>query len=715
MKKLTNFFPIVILCCLFVTAILWNDMKERTYYDEFSGYQQKFITISEDDAAITMDKIEAVFAAAKETNVVLMNEFFDKQENSNDYYFSVDSLTKLYKPYLSIEELTPETASSFVSTYYSKSDNQSGYYPDFLKNDRARFFKTDAMRENAAYPKGTYALFYQDSSDYQAFMEKAEKILATPKESLIDEAAGRLKEEMNLLKAAVLISLIFFTLFYFLLVIFQLYHKVKKIGCLRLLGFRFWDINKLLIKPLAIQLLSTSVILICGSVFLPNVQLGFIISLVLFLGGMGILTAIVFTGALLLVYKQTTIANAVKNESLIRKISNVCLVTQVLVSASVLIFSIALIPTLLESNQTIANLANSSELMDYSVFRRINDQNDESNNQMSYLEFFRSLESNQIPYAYADFANYLLTDKEDKEAVAAAEAAGDVYQVASVDRNYLKDYKLQVTDLNGKSIDLADKKQEVFLVPEAKKEIVGGLTKKLKERYKRLKLTDEAKIYLYKGQTFKTFDSQTGIPIVQSPTLRVIDEDYPYTAMDNSTGLNIAGGGMNTSLRFKIGEMQSNEFYQQKLSKLLEQAHLSQALAIDEFISYRGYYSAETTSLHKTMTIFISGISVGIIIYLILTIQTFLLYLAARTDEVAVKVLLGMRRKDIFRKTILLNIGTAFVPVIGVLAYTVFGGIENKLLIFATCAGFLIINSLLLFFITKLIRFKNVYQWMKGS
>lgn len=713
MIKFSKVFPILALCIFSLLLVFLTDMDERSNYDEFHEMQETTFSFSKVGDLISDAQVREVLQEAESYDVLMMKELYNKDLKCTDFYVSVENLSKFYLQYFPIKKGFEENPDSYISTFETKSKSETGYHPDFLNNDRIRFFKSTAMADQDVYIRGTYSVFFSNGDRYYQFMDRAEEILGQPKEELISETSGRFKEQTKLMKIAILGSLSLFLLLFFLVIIFDLYRQAKKIGSLRLLGYKFSDISISMLLPLAVQLgISSLVILVLSGLLISNVTVKFLTSLGIFLFFVLILTGFASIMALSIVVKNTDISNNLKKESLIRKISDLCLISQCVVGSLIIFFTAAMLPFLVQANDSIERINQNTDILDYAVFPRFMVNNDSYKNQNNYLDFFKSLDEKETPFIYASFSDYTHNAGVDEQSGEIEENSGSSYRFASIDRNYLKMYDLELRNEDREPVSLGRIEQEVYLLPDSKKEYFDKFKKKIEQRYDRKGITYKPIIFFYPDQSFNTFDCLNGVPVVQSPILRVIDKNYPNTSVTDARGLDIAGTGMNTALKFKIGK-DSEDYYKDKLRDKVVSSGLKDVLTEDTFVSYRSYFGSETTNFHKLVAIFLIGTFIGISAYFILTFQTFILFLEARANQVAVKIVLGFKRIDIFKSIISWNILATSIPVLLVVGYFTLVDSVSIMMVLAMSSVFYIVDLVILLTITHLIGFENVYKVLK--
>lgn len=711
MKKIIKVFPIFVLLILSIFVVLIEDMQEKENYKNIQSLQSVGFTISNDNDDITSIEINELYDIAKEYNVYLVKTLYNENTNSVDNYITADNIVKLLSKQLSISD--EDTVANDSITTLKNDDSSSYYLPDFLNNDRYRFFPIEELENQKMYSYGSYTLYYQNEIDCRDFLSKAELILNTPQDMLQNEFWGQFDEHTDILLSAMIASLFFFSLFYFVIVLFLLYRESKQIGVLQLLGFSNTDILTIMNKNYILSLIICSLIICFVSLLLPNAKFELFIKLFGSNLILIVITVIISYIALLVVNRFTDLSNILKKQTLVKTIGNVCLISKFIMVLGLILFSIAMIPMIQESLHTTRVLSENKILMDYAVFPRIRVENSEYDDTEKYIKFYQEVVNRNIDHIYVRFDDYLETDKEIITDLKNSEDNGTSFRVASVDKNYLKQYNLTYYDSNNKQVDIQLINQEFYLIPKSRINLTSAFKENVIKKYNRYQIDNPVMIYFYDDYTFDTYDSEKGIDKVASPIMRVIHESNPYTYIENSYGVDIAGTRMNTGLKFNISK--NNNFYQSVLKECLEDTGLDKVLVEENFISYKNYYADEITKARKVNTIFAATAIVGGGIYIILILQTFILFVEAKKNEVLVKSILGFKRRDIFRDVIDWNIGVTLIPITGFLIYSFMSGSTNLVLNTTVAIIFIVIDLVLLLIMTKLVKINNVYSKIKGE
>lgn len=705
MKKLLKLFPVGLLLIIFIFVIFIKDTNDKSQYNNFDDFEMIGINLSDSDVLnISLQQIDQIYNLAIDNNVLLVKTLYNKATNSIDNYISTNNIIDLYA-----EKFNIFNSDKNAIVTYKNSDSSAYYKPDFLNNHRYGFYSIKELKNRNLYRYGTYSLYYQNEIDKFNFLDQVAKLLNVSQQQIINPNVGKIQVHTDLLYAGLILSTLLCCLFYFVIVLFLFYRDSKKIGVLALLGFDKLKIFKLLnLKSIFLICICSIIIISLASLLLPNVDNQFIISLILINIGIIFLTIFILYLALVLVIKYSNLSDMLKKRNLVKKISRVCFISKFIIISLLFLFVVNIWPLVNESLRLANFLADNNLLLDYAVFPRIRVENADYDDQNKFLNFYKEVIKQNIDHIYVHFNDYLITDKNLSQELAESENNGISFRIASVDKNYLKMYSLKFYDNQFNAFQIDNITQEFYLLPISKKHLYSALKSKIKDRYQNYNLDYEVLVYFYDDIIFDTYDSEKGIKTIESPIIRVIDENYPYTYIQKPHGLSIAGINMNTALKFKVKD------YNQ-LKECIQKVGLENVLTEDNFVSYENYFADKISLSHKTNSIFISGLVVGIIFYLILIIQTFVLYIESMKNNILVKVILGFSKKDIFMDLIFWHIATTIIPIIGYLTYSALSFSNNLLLVVIIGLCFIIIELLILLLISNFIKLNNVYTKIKGE
>lgn len=714
MKKIVRIFPIFVIVILNIFIILTKDMKEKELYKNIQSYNTIGFTIPENTENIKNEQIEQVFKSAIANDVILVKTVYNESSDSVDNYIVTKDVIDLLSQQLDLNKNSIDSKEAkFVATYKVK-DSNSYYVSDFLNNDRYSFYPFEEMNDKHIYKYGSYTLYYKNETNLRDFFDDAADIFNAPKDILYNEYWGQLSEHTDIMYTGMFISITFFILFYFILILFLFYRETKKIGILLLLGYTKKSILTVTNKKYLIVLINVSLLFCLGSIIvLPNANL----ELFIYLGIMDVfmicLTLAVSYIALLFICKYTDLSNILKKQSIVQKVGNICLIVKFIMVIGMILFSINMFPLVTEAINSKEIVKESEILLDYAVFPRIKVENEEYDDHEKYLNFYKEINEKNIDHIYVRFDEYLETDKEIVNNYESLEKNGQTFRTASVDLNYLNLYNLKCFDDENELVELKSINQEVYLLPQSKKDYVNAFKKRIEEKYNHYNLNIPVLIFYYQDQIFKTYDSVKGVPIVESPIIRVVHEDNPFTYMEKAFGLDVAGTGMNTALKFNISSYEN--FYQSKLLECVKNSGLENVLTEDNFVTYKDYYSDVIANAKNINQIFWGISLVALLIYVTLVIQTFSLFIEAHKNKILVKSIIGFSRKDIFSHIIGWNIGATILPISGLFAYSITANTSNMNIVITISAIFILLDLFLLLLIARVINLDNVYSQIKGE
>ena len=710
MKKIIKVFPLMVLIILTCLTVFVADMNERQRYKTILGYEEAGFTIPENAENITNDEIDQVFLVAKENHVVLMKTSYDKANDAVVNYVTTDNVCKLYGDQLGIEAGDLSHCLG-ISTY---DDKDSYHHNDILDNDRYSFYPSSLMRDRKVYRYGPYMAFYRNEADYMRFLDGVSAVMGVSPDALHNEFLGQLAEPIGYFKTAYGMCFMFFCLFYFVQAVFLFYRDAKKIGILTMLGYSDGDILRVTLHGRVGSMIVASVIMIVASaVVVPNITLGIVASLIgTYLTVITMTVGISFL-ALLFMHKFFSVSNVLKKQSLVRKISDLCLICKFVMVTSMMVITIGCLPLLQETYGSIRKLKDNRILMDYAVFPRVRVDNEEYDDYDKFLAFYKQVQDNNVDSVYVNFGGYLETDPEVVANYQQFEETGTSFRMATVNEDYLSLYELRCYTQTGTVTDLNSFTQEVYLIPESKKEYTDGVVTYTEEKYKHYNISDPVVVYYYDDRSFDTFDSEKGVTKVDSPIFRVISENDPYTYFENSYGIDVAGTGMSTALKFKVSD--TDDFYHDKLFACIKAAGLQSVLVEDNFVRYDDHYNDLIAKVQNTNILFLGSLTLCLCIYVYMILQTFVLFIEARKKDILVKSLLGFRRRDVFKKVIVWNVVATLLPVGCICAYSIASLAQGWFFRVAVCAVFAMIDVVLLLLITHTVKTDKVYAELKGE
>ncbi len=460
MNKLNKSFPYIIILLMGILITLLFDNNQVNSYISLNGMDSKAISINNETENISADKLQQIFDLAIKDEVILEKTLYDQNRKVVINYLVTTDLSKIF--YNDKLEIQNCVADGFISTYKTTDLNCIYYLPDFMNNNKYEFHSYKEMAQEGIYWYGTYMVYYHNLENFDKFVSDISEVLSLNKEELILENSGVIEKNTSWLYMGTIGLIIFFIVFFFLISIYNMYRNSKEIGCLVLLGLDDKSIlkfvsNRELINFLIISTILTSI----AFLLIPNSTINYFLALLMLVFSMSIISAIINVLSLKFINLKINISNLIKKESLIRNISNFCMVLKGLVICLAMLFLVYVLPQLSQYLNASRIAKNNEYLNQYAVFKTINEENAQSSNTDNQLLFFQKLSKSETEYLYVNFSDY--QHPEDYDNPDQQEANGNYYRIASVDENYLEKYPVQIIE------DNLNSKGEYYLIPFSKK------------------------------------------------------------------------------------------------------------------------------------------------------------------------------------------------------------------------------------------------------
>jgi hypothetical protein len=361
---------------------------------------------------------------------------------------------------------------------------------------------------------------------------------------------------------------------------------------------------------------------------------------------------------------------------------------------------------------------NSKELLQYGVLASFNADSKERFNYQKHSELYKNIVNNdQLNTFYANFGYYVMMSEEERKINKELEKNGTFFKYGSVDKNYLKKEKIDVYDLNNNIVDISEIQHVFFLFPKSKK----GKIELFKEFYQRYSKDDYFKYdidnkfeaYVYDDKLLNSYRLELDIKYVDSPILRVINENLRLSYIESPLGINIFGTSLGTGLKIEIVNNKKETF--EILKKDIKKTGLENLIGINNFISFSDYFNDEIR-LSKAITfITFSAISILLLVYLIISMQVFSLYVKSEIQNVTVKYLLGYSNNKIFSviidKNMLYNISAVILSGLLLILINYF----NMFIYLVSISTFLIVDLVVTFIIMNIYNFSKIYLQLKGG
>ena len=244
--------------------------------------------------------------------------------------------------------------------------------------------------------------------------------------------------------------------------------------------------------------------------------------------------------------------------------------------------------------------------------------------------------------------------------------------------------------------------------------------KELNRNEQRQAIQTDFDLYTYQGETLLYTIENNGTRVFNSPVifekpiLRVIYSDYPLNYIDDSLGLNIAGTGITTGLKFDM-QTQTKEFFYQMLFPLLQEAKVEQILplnlltTIGESIGQEILFLQYQLYLEALISVF------ALIVYIIVMHQLIQLTIQKNLKKIIVKTYLGISKVRIYKKIYISQLLLLLIPIllalmIGMMSFDI------KLNIFIFLIFFLLTIFHCLFYASlNKVKLNHIVAFLKGD
>ena len=711
MKKILKFIPIIAIFVISIISVTYTDMEAKLKFYSFENYESDALNFDQAVLQIEPDIMLEIFDIAKENNVILVKEIKDKSNDINNQYISVDSVYLLYQNTFSMKKINVDNKDSFISTVHTDDINQNYKINDFLDNDRWSFRNMDELVNDNAYYYGMYIVHYENLESYNKFVYQTCDLLGVSKETFTDYDGAIYMQELPLVFFVGGFCLVFFVVLFFISTLFILCEKSKEIGCSLILGISHKDIVYNLIKKdikLLIIFCTLNLLLFCFVI--PNINMLFIFRLIIIFSIIISLDILISYLVVMFISNNNAISNIVKNQSLVRGTNQFCLGFKALLIFIILISIVFLAPALNEVSVNSSYMKDLENIEDYGTYISIYDDTIQENSD-NYLSFYQNLDDFEIDYLYVDFRNYLSDDKGEIEFYDRSEAEGTNFRYATVDYNYLKRMDLVIYD-NNTELNLIKTDYTYYIMPKSKMNITKSFEKYVENFYADIEYESDVIIYYYDDTDFETFDVVKGISTVKSPILRVISNNFPLSYYDSVRGLDIAGTGFSTALKFKVNDIE--QFFSE-ISKCLTESNLEEVLWNNSFVLNKDKLNDQIVLVNKSIIKYGTVIGLFIIIYLFMLLQSYILFIQTNINEIVIKKLLGFKRKDMYDSIIFWSIGTSLIPITSVLTYLFLFNNSYILVGVIVSVILIIVEIILSVVITNLVDLDKIYLKLKGE
>lgn len=709
LKKVLKIIPFLCIFIVTVFFVIYKDSSQRVEYYAFKDYDFSSLKFSEDATILDENSLKKLEEIAVNSDVILVKQSYNNKNDRKEVYYSCDDLGQLLdQKNITYTELKSETMTSFASTEQTGDEKQSIVIHDFLNTDTYNIYKFSSLLDNEIYLYNSYAVYYQDYGNLEKFYAQVSNTFDIPMDALKD-TSGVMMGHSTLLFVCMIICSAFLLLLYFTLVLFDLYEQSKKIGCLKLLGFTSYGMMNVLLKKYMIYSSIFSAFIIILSIFvLPEIDSSILLGLVSLHITILCCTVVLFYIALRIINKYVQVSNILKNCPVLRRVGVFCNILKFIIISFVFLSTATIAQTMNDTYSSSKMLLENDEMLNYAVFSKLSVGNSDHDDRSKFLGFFDKLtQQDVVEYMYADFRDYRETSEVSNEL--------ESLSMASVDRNYLEMVELNVLDGSGNVVVPDDSEIEYFIFPLSKKELafdyVERYGNKINGSYVAMGEEFTGTIYFYEDRSFNSFDIENTNVNVSSPIIRVISGKFPLTYFDSRIGLDIAGIGMTTALKFKVGD-DYNTFAQ--LQGIIDEVGLHDVLVEHLFTSYSDYLGTQQLNIRNAAMIMFIGFIVSMVLYVMTLLQSFTLYVETNIKKIFVKHSLGFRRNDLFRTLIITNLATtltSFVLLIPLCHIMI--AVQWQILIIISLLYFLI-DCLLTLCIVKMIGLDKINLSLKG-
>lgn len=710
LKKVLKIIPFICILVVSFFLIMIEDQKENVAYYTMQNYNYSPLILNEDVVTLENEDIRKLKQIADENGIILIKQKFDNESNKKMIYYSCDDLSKLLDEksihYLTLHE---EHENTYASTENTNDVNQGYQIYDLLDNNHFYLYKFSSLYNDDSYNYGSYQVYYQDTVTLEKFYQQVANHFDMKYDMLLGNAGvllGNAKEMM----IGMFFCMILLLLLYFSLTLFDLYKKSKKLGCLKLLGFTKLDIMIVLLKKqIGYYVIFSCVLLLVCKFVIPNINSMLIIKLAILHSLLLLISIILFYIALRIVNKTLETSAILKNHSVLIYANRVCQVFKFILVSFLFLFTAYIFPILIENRNEEQMLLKNEEILKYAVFGKIGVENGNHNDSKRYLDFYNLLtEQEDISYLYADFRDY-------REPYDTQVEMDGLYN-ATVDQHYLDYVDLCSKDEQGNEILVKPDKMEYFIFPESKREVVeyymDEYEKKANRAYEPYGIKFQREFYFYEDRALNSLDFKNENIMVNSPILRVIGKGYPISYFDKKMGIDVAGTGMTTALKFKIKTTKTSLY--NDLKDIIDQAGLRDVLWEHGFISYNDYLGTQIANLKNGITLFLSCFFACMLLYFMTLFQTFLLYLETQRRVIAVKQSLGFSHRDIFNELIMSNLMITVASFIIFIPVSIFIISIPWYLSIVLATMYFMMDCILTIFITRILHFKNLNLVLKG-
>ena len=653
MHKISKIVPILCIIVITILMIVFLDLSGSRKYIQLKDYNIDYFYISY-DSHLTTDSLLEIKRIAEENNVVFGKNIIEGKKRK--IYLSVDNSEELLNFMDKIFNLkvTKLSENGFISTKKTLEQNQIAYIPDLLNNDDYNYYSFSNYLNSDNQIFGSYIIYCQQKNNCDDFKKAISDVIV---QNNVDINIKFNNSQNYVLIVLLICSFILLNL-YFIFQIFDTYKNSKKIGCMRMLGFSDTKIlNKLSLKKLYIYLL-----FIFAFIFLPMIILienitVYELFIIIFVDVIAIfITYGLNYLSVKLIFNNYSIIGILKEKNISQKIKKLNDIFKIFIVVTMVIGIFLFLSLFSSFRNSLFVYNNSEDILNYMIIDSVDGEFafSEENNIKSSTFYKLLLNDPKIKTFYAYFPAYINIDDQELDDILVAEKSGTFYRYGTVDRNYLLMENIDVYTIDDVKVSYDELPNNFFLFPKSKLKIIDDFEKFYNEEiypnYINCNLDIPFIAYIYKDQSINSYTIYIDEKYIESPIIRVANEEIYMLSIINNDGLSLFGNGLMTGLKIEVDD--NKEITYRTVEKYIKEAKLDMNLSSSNFLYYKDYFNNEIL-ISKVITVCISIFIFAIsIVYLLMTIQSIYLFINSYKQEITIKRFLGFESVKIFNKEI---------------------------------------------------------------
>ena len=635
MKRLVRFIPIFTFIVITALTIFFLDFKEANEYISFSKFESEYFTIRyEEDRDISRQTVKYIQDLANKHHIIVLKSNLDyKKKNGNNVYLSLkngEELIAILQDNFSVKLNQNNIKDhSFISTYQHNNENQIGYIRDLMGDHYYTYYLMDELIDSNSGLHGRYTVLYKNYEDYSRFILELNETLG------YDTSSDAIYLSSNFIKYigfAIIGSLVFLLLFYFIFQIYAYYNQSKKIGCMKLLGYDNKKINqKMIRKNIYIYMISMMILLLLSVIFIPNISIKHILILLLLYLFIILITYLLSRLSCYIIMKDFHIINILKKQNVSTYINYVSYKLKLVMLIILILFCVLAFQNVSVYLKTTKQYREAKQILEYGIFSSFVIEDPAYHDLDRQYQFYLDLlHDSELETFYAHFPIL----------------SSDPFQYGNVDKNYLKKENITVYDLNHNKVNIDNISGVFFLFPKSRQNEINDFSKYYEEDskyyYETYSLEYHFQAYLYDDMIVPTYHIEEAPTKVKNFIIRVVDESIRPNLHDSIT-VSLFGNGLNTGLKIKVKENTLDI-----LGNYLEKHEMTGLLTNNSFVSFKDYFS-EQIRLQQVLFLFLSiVIAIIILVYFLISFQITKLFLHSHKNRVVVKKILGFDNEKIF-------------------------------------------------------------------